>query len=62
MQGLRLRRLSVPGWNTVYPTPVSCSDHRTSPVLVGGMVEQPADIVNKQRIELICDLFLIGEV
>jgi hypothetical protein len=57
-----LRGLSVPGRSTIYPTSLGCRDHCTCPALVGGMIEQPANVVNKEGIELIRNLLLIGKV
>jgi hypothetical protein len=62
MQRRWLRVLSVPGWNAVYATSLSCRDHRTRPTFIGWVVEQPANIMNKEWIELIRDLFLVGEI
>jgi hypothetical protein len=62
VQRWRLRGLAISRGNAVYAAPLSGSDHGTCPTLVGGMIEQPANIVNKEWIQLVGDLLLVGEI
>ena len=62
MQRRRLRDLSVSGGDTIYPTSLTCRNHRIRPTLVVGMIEQAANVVNKEWIQLIRDFFLVGKI
>jgi hypothetical protein len=62
VQGWRLRGLSVSGWNTIDAASLGCCNYSTCPGLIGRMIEQPPNIVNKERIKLICDLLLVCEI